>query len=188
MYSSTHYSSWQWSVSSPGRSIFEERVQIGSANSQKIRPRGHRRRLGAHRTETILDVARSQQVLIRVVIPYRRFGTTNRSHLQRVKKPNLCLVLLTLEYETDRLSRNVALELPLYAASYSKRGQISSTWRRKPDTTYVSVLRIAKITQRWRQITERLLSTGGRILKREYGKKKHVRLSLCTPQIPNRLA
>jgi len=40
-----------------------------------------------------------------VVIPYRRFGTTYRSDLQ-----------LTLADRTERLSRNVGKELPLYAA------------------------------------------------------------------------
>ena len=86
-----------------------------------------------------------------------------------VKKPNFCLDFLTLEYGTDTLFRNVALELPLYAAKYTTRRQILSTTRQKPDTTTVlCVLRTAKITQRWRQILERLLSTGGMILTREY--------------------
>ena len=47
-----------------------------------------------------------------VVIPYRRFGTINRSHLQgsrNKKKP-------TLEDGTDRMSRNVGKELTLLAA------------------------------------------------------------------------
>jgi hypothetical protein len=40
-----------------------------------------------------------------VVVLYRRFGTTYWSHVQGD--------LLTLEYGTDRLSRNVGTELPL---------------------------------------------------------------------------
>jgi len=43
----------------------------------------------------------TQQV---VEIPYRRFGTTNRSYLQ------------LLEYGTNRFSRNVFVKLPLLAA------------------------------------------------------------------------
>jgi hypothetical protein len=39
----------------------------------------------------------------RSLIPYRHFGTTYRSRL-------------CLKYGTDRLSRNVGTELPLYAA------------------------------------------------------------------------
>jgi hypothetical protein len=44
--------------------------------------------------------------------------------------------LLTLEDGTDWLSRNVGTELPLNAASYSRRAQISSTSRRKPEITH----------------------------------------------------
>ena len=39
---------------------------------------------------------------------------------------------LTLEDGTDRLSRNIVMELPLLAAQYRRRGQISSTWQRMP--------------------------------------------------------
>jgi len=46
-----------------------------------------------------------------VVISYRRFGTTCRSHLQ-----GHIFGFLTLEYGPGRLSRNVGKELPLLAA------------------------------------------------------------------------
>jgi len=45
----------------------------------------------------------------RMVISYRRVGTTDRSHLQGSRS-------LGLEYGTDRLSRNVRTKLPFYAA------------------------------------------------------------------------
>ena len=44
----------------------------------------------------------------RVIILYRRFGTTYHSHLQGPRS-------LRLEDGTDSLSRNVGTELPLYA-------------------------------------------------------------------------
>jgi len=47
-----------------------------------------------------------------VAITYRRFGITYRSH-QEIQE---ILGLLTLEGRTDRLSRNVIKEVPLYAA------------------------------------------------------------------------
>ena len=46
-----------------------------------------------------------------VVIPYRRFGTTYRSHLQGLEDG----IGMTLEDGTGRLSRSVGKELPLYA-------------------------------------------------------------------------
>jgi hypothetical protein len=55
----------------------------------------------------------------RVVIPYRRFGTTYRSHHQGSGNPGrkaFALDCLTLEDETGIFSRNVGKELPLYAA------------------------------------------------------------------------
>jgi hypothetical protein len=47
---------------------------------------------------------------LRMVIPYRRFGTTYQSHIQAF------LGVLNLEDETDILSLNVGMELPQYAA------------------------------------------------------------------------
>jgi hypothetical protein len=57
----------------------------------------------------------------RVVIVYRRFGTTYRSHLQRSRSPSLGLLdrvldFLTVEDGTDKLSRNVGQVLTLDAA------------------------------------------------------------------------
>jgi len=43
------------------------------------------------------------------------------------------LDFLTIEDGTDRLYRNIGKELPLYAASYSRRAHISSTSQRKPE-------------------------------------------------------
>ena len=55
-----------------------------------------------------------------VVIPYRRFGTTYRSHLQGSINPRRKRVFFwnffTFEDRTDMLSRNVGKELPLLAA------------------------------------------------------------------------
>ena len=59
-----------------------------------------------------------------VVIPYRRFGTTYRSHLQWSKFP-LSLDLLMLEDGIDRLCRNVGKELSLLATWWHRRAQIS---------------------------------------------------------------
>jgi hypothetical protein len=50
---------------------------------------------------------------------YRRFGTTCWSHIQG-------LSLLTLEYGTDRLSRNVVKYLPIYTAQYPRRTELSA--------------------------------------------------------------
>jgi hypothetical protein len=47
-----------------------------------------------------------------LAIPYRRFGTTFRSHLQG-QEIQFFFNLLTLEDGRDRLSRNVGKELPL---------------------------------------------------------------------------
>jgi len=47
-----------------------------------------------------------------VVIPYWRFGTTYRCHLQGSRNMDF----MTLEDGTDRLSRNFGKELPLHAA------------------------------------------------------------------------
>jgi len=57
----------------------------------------------------------------RVVIPYWRFGTTYLSNLQGSKNPDVFI----LEDRTDRLSRNVCTELPLYAAYCRIKAQIS---------------------------------------------------------------
>jgi hypothetical protein len=70
----------------------------------------------------------------RVVIVYRRFGTTYLSHL---------LVLLTLENGTDTLSRNVSKQLPSRSRVMSQKNAvlrihimccsclINSAWRQK---------------------------------------------------------
>jgi hypothetical protein len=47
---------------------------------------------------------------------------------------------LVLEGGTDRLSQNVGKELPLNAAQHLRRTQISSTPRRKPETTHDTIL------------------------------------------------
>jgi hypothetical protein len=48
-----------------------------------------------------------------VVISYRRFGITYPSHLE---ESNSRVKIVALEDETNRLSRNVGKELPLYDA------------------------------------------------------------------------
>ena len=57
-----------------------------------------------------------------MIIPYRRFGTTYRSHR-----------FVTLAGGTDLLSQNVGKELPLIAASSPRRAQFWSTSQRKPE-------------------------------------------------------
>jgi hypothetical protein len=47
---------------------------------------------------------------------------------------------LTLEYGADRLSRNVRVELPIYAASHPKRAQISFTPQRQPQIAQDQIL------------------------------------------------
>jgi hypothetical protein len=78
----------------------------------------------------------------RVVILYRRFGTTYRSHLKGSRSSRRVLVqelpfleFLTLEDGTYTLSRNVGKGLPLDVVLYPRRAQISSASRRKPDIT-----------------------------------------------------
>jgi hypothetical protein len=71
----------------------------------------------------------------RVVILYRRFGANYRYQLKWARSPRLFLSFLTLEYGTDTLSRNVGKGLPIYAALYPRRAQISSASRRKPEIT-----------------------------------------------------
>jgi len=51
-----------------------------------------------------------------VVILYRRFGTTYRSHFQGSSWSSSFLDFLTLEDGDERLSRNVGRKLPIYAA------------------------------------------------------------------------
>jgi hypothetical protein len=77
-----------------------------------------------------------------VVLVYRRFGTKYRSHLQGAKSSRFW----TLEDETDTLSRNVGKGLPLEAALYSRRAQISdfSTFTRVILETFLA--RVAYIT------------------------------------------
>jgi hypothetical protein len=59
----------------------------------------------------------------RLVVSYRRFGTTYQSHLQGQRGLNrssqvVFLDRLTLEYGTSRLLRNVGNCVPNYAASH----------------------------------------------------------------------
>jgi hypothetical protein len=54
----------------------------------------------------------------------------------RAKKPTLLFLdFFTLEDGTDTLSRNVGKGLPLDAALYPRRAQISSASRREPEIT-----------------------------------------------------
>ena len=63
----------------------------------------------------------------RMVVPYRRFGTTCESRLQGLRSWSSLLGLLgllDLWRWTDKLSRNVAKELPFYAVWNPKRAHI----------------------------------------------------------------
>jgi hypothetical protein len=84
----------------------------------------------------------------RVVILYRRFGTTYRSHLKESRNPRRNLVTLGTQFikgkgvdgfgsheawcwpvglmqrEEGELSRNIGAELPLYVALYPRKAQI----------------------------------------------------------------
>ena len=55
--------------------------------------------------------------------------------LQAALNVSFTVKTLTVEDETDRLSRNVGKKLPFYAAYNPKRAQISFTPRRKPEIT-----------------------------------------------------
>jgi hypothetical protein len=59
----------------------------------------------------------------RVIILYRCFGITYRSHPQGSRGPRR-VDFLSLEDGTDTLSRNVGKRLPLDAALYPRRAQI----------------------------------------------------------------
>jgi hypothetical protein len=65
-----------------------------------------------------------------LVVLYRRFGATYPSPRAKTSRR-----FLILEDGPDRLSRNVGTELPIIAASYSRRAQVSSTSWRKPEIT-----------------------------------------------------
>jgi hypothetical protein len=51
---------------------------------------------------------------------------------------------LTLEDGTDRLSRNVRTELPLYVMQYARGAQISSTSRQKPESRMFTIISTQK--------------------------------------------
>jgi len=73
-----------------------------------------------------------------VIIQYRRFGIPYGCHLRRSRNQRrkaFSFDSLTLEDETDRLSRNVGKELSLYAAQFPRRAQISCTSRQKSEIT-----------------------------------------------------
>ena len=60
-----------------------------------------------------------------MVIPYRRFVTTGRFRVQWTRNQRRWLYFLTLEDGTDWLYRNVGKKLPVYTASYPRKGQNS---------------------------------------------------------------
>jgi hypothetical protein len=81
----------------------------------------------------------------RVVILYRRFGTTYWSHLQGSRSPRRVYSLLfcdflTLEDGTNTSSRNVSKGLPLDAALHPRRTQSSSASPQKPEIQVLSSL------------------------------------------------
>ena len=62
---------------------------------------------------------------LRYMVRYRCFGIAYWSHLQRSSSPRKLLDFLTLAGGTDRLSRNVGKESPIYARQHPKRAKIS---------------------------------------------------------------
>jgi len=66
----------------------------------------------------------------RMVVWYRRFGATYRSHLGSSSPRRL-----TLEDQTDKMSRNVGNKQPFHVAQNPQNAQISFTPRRKPAIT-----------------------------------------------------
>jgi len=52
----------------------------------------------------------------RLVVIYRRFGTTCRSQLKELNFKGQTVDYLTLGDETERLSRDACIELPVYTA------------------------------------------------------------------------
>jgi hypothetical protein len=76
-----------------------------------------------------------------VVIAYRRFGPTYRSHLQRSRIDSWPFFrFFTLGDWTDRLSRNVCKEIPLLAALQPRKAQFWTT------NTYISA-----VLQKWQK-------------------------------------
>jgi hypothetical protein len=65
----------------------------------------------------------------------RRLHTTGHILRSGCYLAHSFLDFLILKDGTDRMYENVGKELPLYAAKYPRRGQISSTLRRKSNIT-----------------------------------------------------
>jgi hypothetical protein len=88
----------------------------------------------------------------RVVIFYRRFGTTYRSHLKGSRSP-LFLAFFPLDDGTETLSRNVGNGLPLDDALYPRRAQISSALRRKPEISnfmlFIPFVFVQSLVKNW---------------------------------------
>jgi len=74
-----------------------------------------------------------------VVIAYRRFGTTYRSRLQRLRIDSFRF--FTLGDWTDRLSRNICKEIPLLAALQPRKAQFWTT-----NTSYIGA-----VLQKWQK-------------------------------------
>ena len=64
------------------------------------------------------------------------FRDNYRSGCPKNEHYSLLLVFLTLEDGTDKLSRNVGKELPLFAAERARRAQFSATSWRKSEITH----------------------------------------------------
>jgi hypothetical protein len=78
------------------------------------------------------SITTKQANKLTVAIPYRRFDTTCWCNLQESRNP-----IRVLEDGIDWLSKNIGKEIPLYTASYPRRTQILSTWRRKPEMKFL---------------------------------------------------
>jgi len=82
----------------------------------------------------------------RMVMSYRRFGTTYPSHLQGWRNPRILFLGFVDPCRWDWLSRNVGKELPLHAAQYLRRVHIL-----KPLSSLLGHLRAVVINGReWR--------------------------------------
>jgi hypothetical protein len=92
--------------------VYKAKINILKCPNARGIPYQDRHPLKTIRSCVISDLQRGSSLFWdvtqrRLVISYRRFGTTYRFHLQRSSKPRFLLDYLTHEDGSDRLSRNV---------------------------------------------------------------------------------
>lgn len=71
--------------------------------------------------------------------------------------------MLTLEYESDKLSRNAGTDVPFYAAYYAVRAQISSASWGMPTVVLGSRIE-ANMPEKWRTVFSKLMYFGNQIV------------------------